>query len=292
MKRFLFLLIGLILLIYGCDQDAEINNENLGCSGENCKLVYDGSQYHTYDIKIKSLTGKIDSTDNEFQYRLPGNDLYVTSGNSIENNFKIMKNENERLHTVYEHKNNKEAIFPIAVIDDNYIFAVMEYTSEEQTFKGFFQLNEKDELEQIKTESNEKTEKIFGVGISSNNNIFLLLHDEDRQDLYKTNLSLSKFELVAKDVSQNLSTFSGDVCYLKTHKIFCGNKVLKELEEGSVFAWVLDEYILEVNDMGSYEVRDVNDQKLLHSGTEFIGFDISPSEVIIYSDSKMLVLGD
>lgn len=291
MKRFSFLWICLILLLIGCDLAAGVKSESLGCSSEDCKLVYDGVQYHTYDMKLKSLSGKIDSADNEFQYRLSSNDLYVTSGNSITNGFKIMKNENERLQTVYEHKNRKEAIYPVGVIDNNHIFAVMEYDSDKQTFIGLFQFNnDKNNLKQLKTERNEKTEKIFGVGISSENNIFLLLNEDEKQNLYKTDLSLSKFELVAENVSQNLSTLSGEVCYIKDQKLFCGNKVIKELDEETVLAWVVDKYILEVNATGKYEVSELTDQKLLHSGSDFIGFDERPSEINIYSNNKMLEL--
>lgn len=290
MKKFLFLCIVLVLHLSGCVQGELVHTDNLGCYNEKCKLVYDGFQYHTYDTELFSLTGKVDTTHNEFQYRLPKNDLYVTSGNSITNNFKIMKKEKEQLQTVYEHNNDKDAIFPVGVIDDNYIFAIIDYDSNMQTFKGFFQLNHKNELEQLKTERNEKTEKIFGIGISSSNSIYLLLYENEKQNLYKTNLSLSEFELVAENVSQNLSLHSDEVCYLKDKKLYCGSKVMKELEEGTVFAWVIDRYVLEVNEIGIYEIRDIKNHEILYSGSDFIGVNETSSEITIYSEGQMLVL--
>lgn len=290
MRMLLFLGFSLLLFMSGCDQKAGVKSEAIGCSGEDCKLVYDGVQYLTYDEKGKTSTGKIDSTENEFQYRLPGNDQYVTSGNSITNDFSILKKENDRLEPVYEHDNDKEAIFPVAVVDKAYIFAVMEYSGDEQVFKGLFKLTDKHKLEKLKTEDNDMTKKIFGVGISSNDQFFVLLSEDGKQNLYHTDLSLSSFELVAEDVSQNLSAHEGDVCYVKDKTFFCGDQKIKELEDGTVFAWAVDDYILEVNDTGKFEVRDFKDQKLLQSGNQFIGFDKSSSKLTIYSQGNVTEL--
>ncbi|TMU87107.1 hypothetical protein FGG79_02920 [Bacillus sp. BHET2] len=290
MRMLLFLGFSLLLFMSGCDQQAGVKSEALGCTGGDCKLVYDGVQYLTYDEKLKSSTGKIDATENEFQYRLPGNDQYVTSGNSMTNEFTILKRENNRLETVYEHDNDKEAIFPVAVVDKKYIFSVMEYSGDQQVFKGLFKLTDKNKLEKLKTEENEMTKKIFGVGISSNDQIFVLLNEEGKQNVYHTDLSLSSFELVAADVSQNLSAHEGNVCYSKEETFYCGNQKIKKLEDGTVFVWALDNYILEVNDSGKFEVRDFKNQKLLQSGTQFIGFDESSSKLIIYSDGDMTEL--
>ncbi|MCR8848207.1 hypothetical protein NQ095_07320 [Rossellomorea sp. SC111] len=290
MKKLLFLLFILLLFISGCDERAGVKSEALGCSGEDCKLVYDGVQYLTYNEKSKSSTGKVDVTENEFQYRLPGNDEYVTSGNSMTNEFTILKRENERLEPVYEHDNDKEAIFPVAVMDEKYIFAIMEYAEDQQVFKGLFKLTEKNKLEKLKTEDNEMTRKIFGVGISSDDQFFVLLNEDGKQNVYHTDLSLSSFDLVAEDVSQNLSAHEGDVCYMKEGTFFCGDKKIKKLEDGTVFAWALGNDILEVNDTGKFEVRDFKDQKLLESGNQFIGFDSDSSKLTIYSDGDVTEL--
>ncbi|NMH68094.1 hypothetical protein HF072_04810 [Bacillus sp. RO3] len=290
MRMLLFIGMTMFLLLSGCDEQAGGKYETAGCSGEDCRLVYDGVQYFTYDTKVKSSTGKLDSTENEFQYRLPGNDEYVTSGNSITNEFKILKMVNERFQTVYEHKNDQEALFPVGVMDEQYIFAVMEYSEDQQTFKGLFQLNEEDELEQLKTEKNEKTESIFGVGISSENHLFLLLNEEDKQNVYQTDLSLSTFELVAEDISQNISARSGEVCYVKAETFFCGREAVKELEEGTVFAWAAGSFIVEVDDSGGFEVREIADQRLVQSGSHFLGFDVDGSSLTIYSDGNVYEL--
>lgn len=41
---------------------------------------------------------------------------------------------------------------------------------------------------------------------------------------------------------------------------------------GTIFSWVLDPYILEVDDIGNYEVRDITGHQVLHTGSDFIGF--------------------
>ncbi|MBN8193350.1 hypothetical protein JI667_14465 [Bacillus sp. NTK074B] len=290
MKKFLFLAFSLLVFMSGCDEQAGVKSEVLGCSGGDCALVYDGVQYLTYDEKVKSSTGKVDATENEFQYRLPGNDEYVTSGNSMTNEFTILKRENNRLEPVYKHDNDKEAIFPVAVVDEKYIFAIMEYSSDQQVFKGLYKLTDQNKLEKLKTEENDMTKHIFGVGISSNDQFYVLLNEDGKQNVYHTDLSLSSFELVAEDVSQNLSAHEGDVCYVKEEAFFCGDQKIKELEDGTVFAWALDEYIVEVNDTGKFEVRGFKDQKLLKSGNQFIGFDDHSSKLIIYSDGDVMEL--
>lgn len=288
MKKILVLWIFLMMFLLGCNREASNTVELLGCSKDDCKLVYDGVKYHTYDTKLKLLTEEIGLEDNDFQYRLSKNDMYVTYGNSITNQFKILKRKNEQFETVYSHKNNEEAIFPFAYVDNQYVFLVMNYTDNKQSFVGLFHLNDKNKLEQLSTEKNEKTKNIFGVSISSNNNIYILLYEDGVQNLYKTNLSLSNFDLIATDVTQNLSTLSGEVCYIKNQKLFCGKTVLIELQAKTVLTWVVgDQYILEVDDTGNYEVRDIKDKKLILSGTDFIGFDENLSEVTIYSEGRM-----
>jgi hypothetical protein len=292
MKKRLIIIMGMILALLGCSRDSSGTEEILGCLNENCILVYDGVEYITYDTTSKQRTGKISAKENDFQYRLSKHDQYITYGNSVTSEFKIMKRDNERLETIYVHPSKTEGIFPFAYLNNEPIFAVMDYDSNEQRFVGLFHLK-KNQLEQLPTKQNEKTKKIFGVGISANDQIYTLLHEDGVQNLYKTNISLSKFELIAKDVTQNLSTLSGDVCYIKEQTLYCGKEVLTKLQPNTVSAWVVgDQYILEVDDTGNYEVRAIKDKNLLLSGNKFIGFDEKSSEVWIYSEGKMEKLGD
>jgi hypothetical protein len=292
MKKRLIIIMGMILALLGCSRDSSGTEEILGCSQENCILVYDGVEYITYDTTPKQRTGKISAKENDFQYRLSKHDQYITYGNSVTSEFKIMKRVNERLETVYVHPSKTEGIFPFAYLNNEPIFAVMDYDGNEQRFVGLFHLK-KNQLEQLPTKQNEKTKKIFGVGISANDQIYTLLHEDGVQNLYKTNISLSKFELIAKDVTQNLSTLTGDVCYIKEQTLYCGKEVLTKLQPNTVSAWVVgDQYILEVDDTGNYEVRAIKDKNLLLSGNKFIGFDEKSSEVWIYSEGKMEKLGD
>ncbi|AIM16314.1 hypothetical protein HW35_08565 [Bacillus sp. X1(2014)] len=292
MKKQLAIILGMILTLFGCSRDSSGTEEILGCSKENCILVYDGVEYITYDTTSKQRTGKISTKENDFQYRLSKHDQYITYGNSVSSEFKIMKRVNERLETIYVHPSKTEAIFPFAYVKDEPIFAVMDYDGDKQKFIGLFHLK-KNQLEQLPTKQNEKTKKIFGIGISANDQIYTLLHEDGVQNLYKTNINLSKFELIAKDVTQNLSTLYGDVCYMKDQTLYCGKQVLTKLQPKTVLAWVVgDQYILEVDDIGNYEVRAVKDKQLLLSGNKFIGFDEKSSEVRIYSEGKMEKLGD
>ena len=288
-KLFLFLFL-ILFILTGCEQDAK-EEFVLGCFEENCKLVYDGFEYLTYQPDKMSQTGKVSAEGNDFQYRLFNHDDYVTHGNSLTNGFKIMKRENEQLRTVYSHNNNNEGIYPFAYINGDYIFSVMDYSKDTQKFVGLFRLNEEHKLEQINTEMSEKSESIFGVGISAHDQIYTLLYENEKQNLYKTNLSLSEFELVAEDVNRPLSTLFDEVCYTKDQKLFCGQKMIKELTQDTATAWVLgNRYILEVDETAFYTVRDLDEQKLLFSGMDFIGFDIKSSEIIIYCDGDVKIL--
>ncbi|MEI5909719.1 hypothetical protein WAK64_22275 [Bacillus spongiae] len=277
-----------IPFLMSCNQETVDTEENLGCKVKNCKLVYDGVNYYTYDIEEMVNRDKIDSTDNEFEYRLYNNDEYITKGNSITNRFKILKRNNEQFQTIYSHENDSEAIFPLAVVDSQYIFAVMDYSGDEQSFKGLFKLNEENDLEQLETMKNEMSEKIFGIGMSSENNMYTLLFEDGQQNLYETNLSLSKFDLIAEGVSQNLSSFGEDICYMKDQQLLCGQKVMKNLEPVVVLSWVVgDKYILEVDDTGNFEVSELNGGEIIVNGTDFIGFEETLSEVSIYCDGKI-----
>lgn|GEM_PF-1704693 len=290
-KLFIFPLCLLLLVMMGCSKATDKKEEIIGCTEEDCALVYDGFEYVAYNTSLKSQVGKIIAKDNEFQYRLFQDDKFITSGNSMTNHFKIMERSNTRLLTVYEHDKDNEALFPFAIIDGQYAFAVMEYAGEEQKFVGLFRLNESGKLEQLQTVQSEMANKIFGVGIHADNNIYTLLYDNGKQDLYKTDRSLASFELVAKDVNRTLSTRNGDVCYMKDQSMYCGQASVQKLEPGTALAWVIsDSYVLEVDDTGDYQVKALQGGKLLLSGSRFIGYDRDGSKLVIYCEEKMEVL--
>ncbi|MCA1322354.1 hypothetical protein LC085_20965 [Bacillus tianshenii] len=288
MKRHLVLWLLLAGYLIGCDIASTESLEQKGCKGEDCLLVYDGVEYHTFDTKLMARTGRINDKENEFQYRLYNNDEYITSGNSITNQFRIMKRVNERLETVYEHNNDQEGIFPFAFADDRYIFSVMDYSNESQKFVGLFYLNGKNKLEKLQTAQNEQTDKIFGIGISTGNSVYTLLYEDGVQNLYRTNPALTEFELVAEEVNQNISTYQEKVCYVKSESMYCGDGLLKEFKHAVELAWVVsDKYILSVDDTGNYQLIDIEGGKVRVSGKGFIGFEEKPSELMIFSDGKL-----
>lgn len=288
MKRHVVLWVLLMGFLIGCDIASTESLEQKGCKEEDCMLVYDGVEYHTYDTKLMARTGKINDKENEFQYKLYNNDEYITSGNSITNQFRIMKRVNEQLETVYKHNNDEEGIFPFAVVDDRYIFSVMDYSNDSQKFVGLFYLNEKNKLEKLQTAQYEQTEKIFGIGISAGNNVYTLLFENGVQNLYRTNQSLTEFDLVAEEVNQNISTYQEEVCYVKSQSMYCGDELLSEFNDGVALAWVVnDKYILSVDDTGNYQLMDIEGKKIRISGKGFIGFEEKPSELLIFSDGKL-----
>ncbi|GFN31239.1 hypothetical protein [Paenibacillus xylaniclasticus] len=291
-KSLIFVLVlCLLLVMMGCSKAADKKEEIIGCTEEDCALVYDGAEYITYNTTLKSKSGKISSEDNEFQYRLFQDDRYITSGNSMTNHFKIMERSNTRLLTVYEHDNENEALFPFAIIDGQYVYAVMEYKGDRQKFVGLFRLNSSGDLEQLKTNQSEMTDKIFGIGIHAEDNVYTLLYDNGKQDLYKTDPSLASFELVAEDVSRTLSTLKDEVCYMKDQSLYCGKAPVQKLNAGTALAWVIaDRYVLEVDDTGNYQVKELQDGKELLSGARYIGYNHDGSQIVIYSEGKMDVL--
>lgn len=288
MKRHLVLWLILAGYLIGCDIASTESLEQKGCKEEDCLLVYDGVEYHTFDTRLMARTGRINDKENEFQYRLYNNDEYITSGNSITNKFRIMKRVNEQLETVYEHNNDAEGIFPFAFVDDRFIFSVMDYSNESQKFVGLFYLNGKNKLEKLQTAQNEQTDKIFGIGISTGNSVYTLLYEDGVQNLYRTNPALTEFELVAEEVNQNISTYQEKVCYVKSESMYCGDGLLKEFKDAVELAWVVsDKYILSVDDTGNYQLIDIEGGKVRVSGKGFIGFEEKPSELMIFSDGKL-----
>lgn len=288
MKKHVIIWLLLAAFIIGCDSAFTESKGKIGCSEQDCLLVYDGVEYQTYDTKLKARTGKIDETENEFQYRLYNNDEYITSGNSITNQFRIMKRVKEQLETVYVHNNDNEGIFPFASINNQFIFSVMEYSDESQKFVGLFYLNTNNKLEKLQTATNEQTEKIFGIGISGDNKMYTLLFENGVQNLYETDSSLSTFKLVAKEVNQNISMYKDKVCYVKSENLYCGDQLFKELSGGVTQAWVInDQYILSVDDTGNYQLMNIKTNNKLFSGTGFIGFENKHSELILFSEGKM-----
>lgn len=288
MKKHMFLWFLLAALLTGCNFVSTDSVERKGCSGEDCLLVYDGVEYQKFDTELQARTGKIAETENEFQYRLYNHDEYITSGNSITNQFRIMKRVNEQLETVYEHDDNDEGIFPFAYINNQYIFSIMDYSEENQQFVGLFYLNEENKLEKLQTAVNDQTEKIFGIGVSGNNKMYTLLFENEVQNLYETDPTLSTFKLVAEEVNQNISTYQDKACYVKSEAIYCGDQLLKELKGGVAQAWVLeDKYILAVDETGNYQLMKIESDDILFSGKSFIGFEQKSSELIIFSEGKM-----
>ncbi len=293
-KKISFLISLLIVLIMsGCSENLDDKKNNSTAGDENVTLVYDGAKLIKFDRSKKLALEPWDTRDNQFQYMFFKTAKYITSGNSISNKFEILKKTGDSYSNVYRLNDDKEAIFPLANIFDEYLFMIVSYSGNTNELVDVVEINSSGKIKKLNLALSDKAKKVFS-GISTNQgDIYTLLHENDVANLYKTNKSLSKFDLIASDVNESaLSTNKEEVVYSKQNYLYSGIRQIKKLNKETVLAKVIsDKYILQVMIDGKFIVEDMSTNTILLGHSDYLGYQEENNKVSFFTVDNVYELG-
>ncbi|WP_088839329.1 hypothetical protein [Listeria sp. ILCC792] len=294
LKKIAFLMFLLaVLTISGCskNQNDEVNNSNE--VNKNIKLVYDGAKLIKFDMSEESALEPWDLRSNQFQYTFFKSAKYITSGNSISNNFEILKKAGDSYSSIYHLKSDKEALFPLASIGDEHLFIVVKYLDDTNELVDLLEIDRSGKIKKMNLELSDKAKKVFSGISTDNGDIYTLLHENKMANLYKTNKMLSEFNLIATDVDENsLSTNKEEIVYTKKNYLYSGTKQIKKLAEGTTTAKIIsDTYLLQVMADGEFIVEDLSTNNILLSYNDYLGYQENNDKISFFTSDNVYELG-
>ena len=100
----------------------------------NNEIFYNGMRLVNYDL-INDEYSYFNNTDNQFQYYIPNSDNYYFNGNSITNNFKLIRVYDNSIEEIC-HFPSSEGTFPINKVN-NYIYFIHCYYNSDKPTEEF-----------------------------------------------------------------------------------------------------------------------------------------------------------
>ncbi|AQY50271.1 hypothetical protein PWEIH_02529 [Listeria weihenstephanensis FSL R9-0317] len=288
------LMMFLLLFASGCSSN-ELEEQGIDLNtSEATNLVYDGAKLVKFDMKTKMSLGDWDTRDNQFQYVFPNSSKYITSGNSTSNEFEVFVQNKGNYKSIYKLESKTEALFPFAISNNKYLFAIIDYSKKENSLLGILEVDSNGTANKKNIVINDQAKNIF-EGISSNTGeIYALIAENGGENLYETNEYLSQFTLISKDVKESsLSTYKRDVVYVKGNQLYSGLDKLKDLDGSVAYATVIaDNYILQVMSTGRFTVEDMTTNETLLNKADYLGYQVDGKKVTFFATHNLYTVGE
>lgn len=289
MKKFLLLFLSVVLLLTytltGCTNSEIIDdksNEIILYNRYSQKLI----KYNLDNKKAITIYDQI----NTFEYEFPDNDILYVTGNSFNNNFKLLQISGDSLKVLLELEPS-EAIFPLLTNNDNYYFIHAYYDSDmgEITSKRCIALLD---MQSMQLKDLEYTRGLIDKGTVLNKTLYYTEYNNESDDycLYKIEFASLNFEkpqrieehLTAGDIyndGSNIWLKDGDYLVSK-------NKNLKI--KAAFFNYFIDKYVvqIDVNEKGILILRivDRNTCKVNYEKDNIYDFKNTDNKIVIYGN--------
>lgn len=288
------LMMFLLLFVSSCSSnEAEKQGIDLNTS-EGINLVYDGARLVKFDMKSKMSLGDWDTRDNQFQYVFTNSSKYITSGNSTSNEFEVFMQNKNNYKSIYKLESKTEALFPFAISNNKYLFAIIDYSKAENSLLGMLEIDSNGNTIKKNIVINDRAKNIF-EGISTNTGeIYALIAENGVANLYETNEDLSRFILINKDIKESsLSTYKKNAVYVKGNQLYSGMDKLKDLDGSVAYATVIaDNYILQVMSNGRFTVEDMTTKKTLLNNADYLGYQVDGKQVTFFATHNLYTVGE
>lgn len=257
---------------------------------ENQILLYNDKEqkFFVYDKEKKQA----DSTagENYFQYRFQTPDVNVfTSGNSINNNFKIIEYKDDKINVLHTMGKN-EAIFPLAKKNSNELFFVKYYYDKD----GNEDINSREIV--LYNKNNDKFTSIFkgdGILISSGSYENKMLYftaynnEKDNYDVYKIKIGQKPEKIQEGALSPYINIYDGKL-YVDTEFTVDGdgNKFQK-----AVNYFFEDKRISFFGENHLIVISNIEDNSLIDAPENILGFILNEQgEMKIYKENEEIML--
>lgn len=228
----------------------------------------------------------IDGKDDIMQYPFLNNNSYFTSGSSSENNFKIIKIENEKIKSIYEVPNKEnEAIFPLDEYNGELYFIKTVYDGTEilDSVLCVYQDNALLEFENTRCTS-------ITSGTIIDGKIYYMIYEKNdkRYDImtFDLNRTNEKAIVYKRDTKSGfLYRYNGELIYTDDRYIYAGDNKY-DYEKGDYVSFVDEKSLMIKSSVKqgnmTIKVYDLHTAKLIK--------ELSGAEGIIVDNEKMEIL--
>lgn len=285
---FCFILL-IILLCVGLNKKNNIYNSN---KNSPSTIIY--SRLENKLLKYDTNEGEyvlFNNQENLFQYEFPNEESeIITSGNSITNNFSILKKSDTKIQEL-KTISNDEALFPLDIYENDYYFIHYYYDNSGNELTRKVSIWDEDSNTLIDLDI--VVDKIVS-GVILRDTLYFISYD-DKQDyynLFKININNYSDKTLLKSNlnNDNLFKFNDDIMFINNHNKIenLENKEIKPLTIGSK-NYIRGNYFITLDDSDSRGVRikmyDMLTSKLVIQEDEAIDFIFTDNIVKIIDNN-------
>ncbi|MFD9626236.1 hypothetical protein [Peribacillus muralis] len=229
-------------------------------------------------------------TENEFQYNFKEYSDVLTSGNSIKNNFSIIRYTEKGVRTLLKLPEN-EALFPLTIDDKDNMYFCRIYYNDDKTEKKrvISKYNEKNnQLDDLAIDVG----KLMDVSVIKKK-IFFTSYNEKKQkhDLYESNLTeRNKIELIKNNLDGSEIYNINEELYLKSSEGKLVSNKKKEYPSAEITIvykdWLL---FLDVKENSSQNLRiySTNNKRYVYKIKNLKGYNLNGYTLTIFKDDFM-----
>lgn len=238
-----------------------------------------------YNTLTGDWTAFIDQP-NVYQYSFLQDTSIFTTGHSKNNEFEILKNNNNKIKSIFKFNNSRDCIFPLAKSNDQYYF--LQYIDEGDdtkiTQRNIVTLDENG-LNTILS-----TNQLISYGVIINDLFYYSVYipDKDVYDVYSFNLLSKKAEpcLIKENlISGQLYCYDGELYFSNLKEIYNNHESFNK----KYYNDFLDKYDLllqlDTNKYNNIEftLLDLNTKEQVYNSSNVINYEINSNELLLYT---------
>lgn len=288
LKFFLFIL-GLAFMSFMGFKMFSYEEKLPTASSENSKIIYNklSNRLISYNINDQKIEQDFNFL-NFMQYSFNTQDNYYTSGHSYNNNFEILKINNNKIEKVYKPDNSANvAIFPFASDSINRIYLFVNYDSNGTELER--------NLIQFKENNLIHYKNIAGIitnGVICNDNLYFTIYNKSTDTFSLSTIPINSYnanpELLAEGLENGeLFNYNNDIYVSNENYIYNNTNTFEKKHINEFFDDYLIQMYVDENGDGILEIYSINEHKIIKKYPEAIGYEIYDNVMTIFCHNKL-----
>lgn len=287
--KLFFLILGLIFILITGFKIFSYKKSLPNPSSENSKIIYNklSNRLISYDTNNQRIEQNFNIL-NFMQYSFNTQDSYYTSGHSYDNNFEILRINNNKIEKIYKPNNSSNiAIFPFASDNINRIFLFIKYDSNGNELER--------NLIQFENNNLKQYENITGIitnGVICDKKLYFTTYNKVTDTFSLSMLALNDYNANPKLLIQGLENgelfnYNNDIYISNESYIYNNNNRFEKKHINEFFDdYLIQMYVDESGD-GILEIYSINEDKVIKKYSKAIGYEIYDNEMTIFCHNKM-----
>ena len=225
---------------------------------------------------------------NTFQYVFDNDSDYVVSGNSVDNEFVLLKlsDDRKKLVKMFELNDNEKCFFPLAKNDDEWYYVMYAGNEDAKTDRRIIRFTNEYDIEEIL-----QSDKMITSGTMVGNKLYYSAYDKksDQYHLYWIDPERDRTEVDMKKETGERTVFqyNNEICLSDSDYIYIGKKKIPL----KYINYVKEDYMIQfyankADDMVC-TIERISDGKKLGTFLYPINFQFKEHDIVVYCEGKV-----